>query len=452
MVHTARAVVVVTSLVGGLLASVVGLAPSAIAAVGDPGSGASDAPAVSGNGRWVAFVSEADDLLGGDPSLDTNGAADVFLVDTQTGTIDLISRNPQTGAVGNAASDEVALSNDGRYVAFVTEATNLLESDANGSASDVLVLDRESGTLSLVSRRAETGAQGNSSSFDVSISRDGTKVAFTSAASNLVASDTNGMADAFVRDLVAATTTRVSTNSNGKQTNGSTYSTGISGNGAFVGFDSSGSTLVNRDDNGARDVFLKNLSTGKTIRVSVTNKEAQANGGSYFSGLSSNGRFTAFVSDATNLAGADTNRASDVFVRDKTDRTTKRVSRRGSIEANAPSGGAAISGDGAYVSFTTSATNLDTTADGNGALSDVFEYELATGTLRRIAVDVDGGWANGPSFGATYGPANVLAFASSASDLVSGDTNGTTDVFTTTWASGRDGGVTTLRSLQATPA
>jgi Tol biopolymer transport system component len=452
MVRTTRVVVVLTSLIGGLVASAAGLAPPATAAIGDPGSGPSDAPAVSGDGRFIAFVSSAADLLGDDPSLDTNGVADVFLLDTQTGTIELISRDPQTGTQGNGPSDEVALSNDGRYVAFVTEATNLLTDDANGAASDVLLLDRETDTLSLVSRRGSTGAQGNSASYDVSITRDGTKVAFTSAATNLVGNDTNGSADAFVRDLVTQTTERVSTGSTGKQANGSTFSTGISGNGSFVGFDSSASTLVTGDRNGARDVFLKNLSTGKTIRVSVTNKEAEANSGSYFSGLSTTGRFIAFVSDATNLSGTDANRASDVFVRDKTDQTTKRVSRNGATEANASSGGAAISGDGAFVAFTTSATNLGDAPDGNGAASDLFEYEMATGTLRLVAVDGGGGWPNGASFAPAYGPSSVLAFASIASDLVGDDVNATTDVFTRTWASGREGGVTTLVSRRSTPA
>jgi hypothetical protein len=195
---------------------------------------------------------------------------------------------------------------------------------------------------------------------------------------------------------------------------------------------------------------LKNLSTGKTIRVS--NEEAEANAGSYFSGLSTNGRYTAFISDATNLNGKDGNRASDVFVRDKTDETTKRVSRDGSTEPNASSGGAAISGDGAFVTFTTGATNLGGMTDGNGPQPDLFEHEMATGTLRLVAVDTDGGWANGPSFTPAYGPSNVLAFVSSASDLVADDSNGTTDVFTRTWTSGRDESVTTLWSRRSTPA
>lgn len=450
MARTTRAVVLCTSLLSGLM---IAIASPASAVVGQPGSGPSDAPAVSGDGRWVAFVSKANDLLGGDATLDTNGVEDIYLLDTQTGTMALVSRDPETGMVGNGPSDEVALSNDGRYVAFVTEATNLLASDTNGSASDVLLFDRVADTLTLVSRRGTAGAQGNSSSWDVSITRDGTKVAFTSAATNLVGGDTNASADAFVRDLVAATTMRVSTGSTGKQANGSTFSTGISGNGAFVGFDSSGSTLVARDDNGSRDVFLKNLSTGKTIRVSVSNREKEANGGSYFSGLSSTGRFVAFVSDATNLAGSDTNRASDVFVRDRADGTTVRVSKRGSTEPNATSGGAAISPDGAFVSFTTAATNLGGgVADANGSASDLFEYELETGILRLIAVDVDGGWADGASFGVAYGSASMLAFASTASDLVVDDTNGTTDVFTRSWTSGRDGGLTVLRSRQSATA
>jgi Tol biopolymer transport system component len=441
----------------GLVASfaigaIVAASTPANADLGDPPSGPSDSPALSADGRWLAFISSADNLLDGNPTNDTNGQPDAFLLDLQTGTISLVS-DQQDGGAANGPTTEVDVSSDGRYVAFVSEATNLLPDDANGAASDVFVLDTQTGTLTLASRRGSAGNQGNGASWNVSISNDGSKVAFTSYAKNLVGGDTNNQPDAFVRDLVAASTTRVSTNSSGKQVRSATLKAAISGNGSTVAFQNSASGLVSGDTNGKRDVFVKVLATGKTLRVSLANSGAEANGDSSFYDLSQNGKVVVFTSDATNLVANDDNGYADTFIRDRTADSTLRVSRRGSTEANAASYGAAISPDGAYVAFTTTATNLGGgEPDGNGSAADVFEFEVATKALRRVAVDTTGGWADGANFDPTYGTSALIAFASFATDLAASDTNTASDVFTRAFGENRDNAGTTTHCSKPAPS
>ena len=393
--------------------------------------GASWGPAVTAEGRWVAFVSDASNLLGGETSADPNGFTDVFLVDTETASIRLVSKVGGTPA--NGPSLDVDISADGRFVVFETAATNLVPADAN-AATDIVLFDAQTGGLALVSRRGLTGVQGDADSFDPTISTDGSKVAFGSRAANLVSNDTNAKADIFVRNVVTGVTTRVSTDSSGRQARNASYDAAIAPTGTYVALSSLASNLVTGDTNGTRDVFLKNLVTGKMIRVSVTNGERQAKSSSGLEDISADGRSIVFSSFAANLVKDDTNNQGDVFVRDRIAGTTERVSRRGSIEGNDDSFGAAISDDGAYVLFQTRATNLDPTADENGSVSDLFEYRVATKEVVRVSVDAGGGWADGASYDAAIsGNARVLAFASVATDLVAGDDDGVDDVFLHRW-------------------
>ena len=276
--------------------------------------------------------------------------------------------------------------------------------------------------------------QGDADSFDPTISADGTKVAFGSRATNLVGNDTNARADIFVRDVVTGVTTRVSTDSSGRQANNASYDAAIAPTGAHVALSSLASNLVSGDTNGTRDVFLKNLTSGKTIRVSVTNTERQAKGSSGLEDISADGRSVVFSSFAANLVNGDDNNQGDVFVRDRIDGTTIRASRRGAIDGDDDSFGATISDDGAFVVFQTRATNLDPTPDENGGVSDLFEYRVATKTLARISVDVGGGWADGASYDAAItADGSAVAFASLATDLVVDVGASTDDVFVHAW-------------------
>ncbi|MEX1262571.1 MAG: hypothetical protein WEE66_01355 [Actinomycetota bacterium] len=420
------------SVIVAVLAGAVSMPPAVADGPELPPDGVSYGPAVSADGRWVAFISEASNLLGGDSSADPNGVADVFLVDTQTATIRLVSK------AGNAPADgpsvDVDISADGRFVVFETTATNVVPADANGASGDIVLFDAQSAGLTLVSRRGVAGVQGDADSFAPTISADGTKVAFGSRATNLAANDTNARADIFVRDVVAGATTRVSTDSSGRQANNASYDAAIAPTGGFVALSSLASNLVSGDTNGTRDVFLKNLTSAKTIRVSVTNTERQAKGSSGLEDISADGRSVVFSSFAANLVIGDDNNKGDVFVRNRIATTTIRASRRGAVDGNDDSFGASISDDGAIVVFQTRATNLDAASDENGGVSDLFEFRVATRTLVRVSVDLGGGWADGASYdGAIAADGSVLAFASLATDLVPGDTGAGDDVFVHAW-------------------
>src|SRR5437867_4406185 len=218
------------------------------------------------------------------------------------------------GTEGNDVSLGSALSADGRFVAFDSAATDLVAGDTNG-VSDVFVHDRQTGTTERVSV-ASDGAQGNGSSglvtfaFPPALSADGRFVAFVSFATNLVAGDTNGATDVFVHDRQAGTTERVSVASGGSQSNGSNVGSALSADGRFVAFQSAATNLVADDTNGATDVFVHDRQTGTTERMSVASDGSQGNGFNAGPALSADGRFVAFHSTATNLVAGDTNRAT----------------------------------------------------------------------------------------------------------------------------------------------
>ena len=240
--------------------------------------GMSYAPAMSADGRWVAFVSEASNLLGGDPSADPNGFADVFLVDTQTSTIRLVS---SAGVPADGDSLDVDISADGRYVVFETFATNIVPGDANGAAGDIVLYDADTGALSLVSRRGVAGVQGDDESFAPSISARrrrrwrSARGPRTSSATTPTARPTSSCVTWSRAPRAACRPTRRGAS---PTTPASTPRSHPSG--GFVALSSLASNLVSGDTNGARDVFLKNLSTGKMTRASVTNGERQASSSS----------------------------------------------------------------------------------------------------------------------------------------------------------------------------
>ena len=160
------------------------------------------------------------------------------------------------------------------------------------------------------------GAQGNSGSFVPSLSANGRVVAFASGATNLVAGDTNAATDIFVHDLKTGQTVRVAVDSAGGQGNDSSFVPSLSANGRVVAFASDATTLVTGDTNGNRDVFVHDLTTGQTVRVSVDSAGIEGNGDSFSPSLSANERLVAFDSFATNLVPGDTNGAEDIFVHD----------------------------------------------------------------------------------------------------------------------------------------
>jgi hypothetical protein len=438
------------------IAVIAGLTASPAAATGPSArqiaeaSGASHAPAVSTDGRFMAFLSDAGNLLGGDPTADPNGLTDVFLVDTSLATIRLISDVPGTGAPSDGPAIDADISGDGRWVVFASAATNLVPEDLN-EARDVFLYDALTDTLQLVSRKGSAGAQGNRGSDAPTISKDGSLVTFTSDATNLVGNDSNNRWDVFLRNVSSGTTTRVSTDSNGKQSNGDSFEAVISPNGSAVAFSSTASNLVKSDRTRVRDVFVKVLGSGKTTVVSIRTDEAHGSNDSSLEDVSNSGRYVLMQSYSA-LAKNDTNNTGDIYLRDRTAGTTVRVSRDGTTEANNQSFGAAIDDAGSYVAFQTWSTNLLPGPDGNGALTDVLESELDTGDLQRLSADADGGWSQSSSFDTTMsGDGMWTCFATASSDIVAEDGNGQDDVFCHTWSDEDRTASTTVRWSVALP-
>lgn len=381
--------------------------------------------AISADGRRVAFTSGAANLVSGD----TNGRIDVFVRDVATGRTTRASVS-SSEAQGDRSSGDGApsISADGRYVAYTSRATNLVAQDTNGTL-DVFVRDLDAGTTRRVSV-TNHGRQSNGPSQDPFLTASGGRVAFRSEAMNLVRHDTNRASDIFVRNLTTRTTRRVSVSSREHQGNcGSFNGGGMSRRGRFVVFSSCASNLVRDDTNRAFDVFVRDRATGTTRRVSVGGSEAQAKG---FSGetttISSDGRYVAFNSDAANLVRGDTNRDSDVFLRDRRRGTTERVSiGNGGVQARGFSHEPAVSSDGRYVAFSSSAPNL---AAGTGQVYQIYLRDRLNHTTVAVSTNENGAPGNGFSETPVISPVGrYIAFSSLSSDLVPNDTNEQEDVF-----------------------
>jgi Tol biopolymer transport system component len=266
---------------------------------------------MAGDDRLIAYT------VGRDPS-NSGYHYEIAVRDRQTGADRRVSV-ARRGGPGNRDSGCPAISPNGRFVAYWSEASNLVAGDSN-RAADVFVRDLREGRTALASANSR-GVPGNAGSGPPSVSSGG-RVAFASGASNLVAHDTNREVDVFVRDLATGKTRRVNVDSAGRQTNDYSELPSISADGRFVTFFSFATNLAQGDTNGVPDVFVHDLKTGTTRRVSLAADGAQANDASYlYNGwntapaISRDGGYVAFQSSASNLVPNDTNDSLDVFVR-----------------------------------------------------------------------------------------------------------------------------------------
>jgi uncharacterized repeat protein (TIGR01451 family) len=277
---------------------------------------------------------------------------------------------------------------------------------------------------------SNTGIQGDSISTNPDISGDGRFVAFESAASNLVIGDTNLQYDIFVHDLTTHQTTRVSVDSAGLQSNGHSGGAKISADGRFVTFYSAANNLVTGDTNSSNDVFVHDLTTHQTTRVSVDNAGVQVIGDSFLPDISADGRFVVFESDAPNLVAGDTNLVLDIFAHDRQTHQTTRVSvDSAGLQGNSASATPAISADGRFVAFNSSATNL--VAGDTNVKWDFFVRDRQNQQTTRVSVDSAGVQGNGDSVNKIdiSADGSFVIFESSASNLVAGDNNGVSDIF-----------------------
>jgi Tol biopolymer transport system component len=388
---------------------------------GNANSGFNSAPAISAGGRYVAFESLASNLVPGDG----NGFEDVFVRDRKLHKTLLVSVS-SAGVQGNDISYNPAISSDGRFVGFVSNASNLVSGDGNG-APDVFVRDRKLHKTYLVSV-GTNGVPGNGGSDFESISADGRYVSFDSDASNLVAGDSNGYTDVFVRDRKLHRTFLLSVGKAGVQANNISADPSISADGRYVAFVSLASNLGTGDTNGFLDVYVRDRKLGRTTRMSISTAGVQGNSDSYEPAISGAGRYVTFQSDATTLVAGDSNAHTDIFVRDRKLHKTVRVSvGAAGVQGDGSSYAPAISADGRSIAFTSDATNL-VSGDANG-FSDVFMRDLKLHRTLLVSVGKAGLQGNGGSYSSAVADGRSVAFASDAGNLVTGDSNGFTDVF-----------------------
>jgi Tol biopolymer transport system component len=377
---------------------------------------------ISADGRYVVFASDAPNLVHSTkPHLD-----EVFVRDRVRHTTRMVSVST-SGRKGNDNSSDPSISADGRFVAFDSYATNLVPHDPR--AQDVFIRDLVAHTTRLVSVTLR-GRPANGDSLEPSISAHGRFVAFTSSASNLVPGLTFNRNRVFVRDLVSHTTRRVSVPTGGGPIDGDASEPSISVDGRFVTFDSSAANLVTGANGG---VFVRDRARRTTSLISVGFRGKPANDGSFEPAICADGRYVTFVSRASNLVRGDTNDGYDVFVRDRVRHTTRRVSvntsghqsRQSRFDGSmTPS----ISAHGRFVTFASTASNLAGGDTNRG--SDVFVRDMVAHTTRLVSASLGGGSGNGESrLPAISADGSSVVFTSVASDLVPRDTNNKRDVF-----------------------
>lgn len=409
----------------------------------------STAPTITSDGRFVVFISPASDLV-------TDDAAsliheDVYIRDLQLGVTKLVSRNFAGTARGNGTSgffDPLGISDDGRYVVFTSTSTDLTATPDNNNQQDVFVRDTQTNTTKLISiNQSGTGTGNNVSNLAV-ITPDGRFVAFTSQARDLIPLDIGFRRQVFVRDLQTNTTKLVTRNrlgtagGNGDVDPGVERNLAISDDGRFIAYTSDASDMVANDTGSTRDLFVTDTQLETTSLVNI-NKDGlpPTSGTSGRFAMTPDGRHIAFISGADNLVNNDTNQQQDVFVRDLQTNTTTLISVNQSGNAAGTIGSIdsffinffaklSISNDGRYVSFAISANNLTATPDSNGSL-DVFVRDRQTSTTTLVSKNFSGSSSgNGGSSAALITrDGNTIFYYSLASDLVAYDANGFQDLF-----------------------
>jgi Tol biopolymer transport system component len=351
---------------------------------------------MSRDGRFVAFAAYG-------AGLPVPDVVELYLRDRTLGTTTLVSKasdGAPAGGPGGAAvfgSDRCPVSDDGRYVAFVSAAGNLAPGDANGGASDIYRRDRTTSTTIRVSASAG-GTAANGYAGGVAMSANGNIVAFTSDATNLVANDTNGTGDVFVRNVSAGTVVRANLKADGTQVYGGTGSAFVTADGTRVGFTSFSAELVPGGNVSWADAYLKVLATGAVSRLSTTAAGTPIGVSVSFPAMSDDGTTVTFVADLPDGTPNDPNNADDIYVKDLVSGSLHAVSTgpagsTGNKQSLYPS----VSGNGRAVSFLSSASDL-VRHDTNGTI-DIFVHDLAvdlapfastTGLVKQQFADFEG--------------------------------------------------------------
>ncbi|NUP95323.1 MAG: PD40 domain-containing protein [Planctomycetaceae bacterium] len=373
---------------------------------------------LSPDGRFAVFASNSSNLV----TADTNLLLDVFLRDTVTGTVTRASV-ASGGLETNADSLSPAVSDDGRFIAFQSLASNLASGDFN-STWDVFVHDRQTGLTTIVSV-ANSGAIGNGASTNPSISGDGTLIAFASDATNLAVSDPNGATDVFVRNLTTNSTRMVSRVPGGALGNAASKAPALSGDGRYVAFESLATNLAPGATAAFSKILVIDLNAGGPQLASVNSLGLAADAGSTQPSLSSDGSRIAFMSTASNLATvpAATNNA---FLRDRTAGTTTLVNALpNGTPANGATSAVRLADNGAFAVLLSTSSNL--TPGHSGTVADAFVVDLTTGLSLRASVPLTvPGEPNGTgiqSVGGVSDDGRLATFQSASTNLLVGDPN-----------------------------
>ena len=390
-------------------------------AIGEPANGESESPAINADGRWVAFSSRASNLV---PE-DTNGVADVFVFDRQTQTMMRASVSSE-GVQGNGPSTHPSMSADGRFVAFLSAASNLDAIDDTNQAPDIFLRDRRDGitlrvTVDRVGRQTDDesgrpamsangrlvvfaskartlapgGVEGTwqvylrdpfvgisdriSGGLNPAISASGDTVAFEAMHLNGIQNDRGpfGMTNIYTYDHKTGAVNKISQYSYDGHWAGSSERATLNADGRVIAFES-GSALMAEDGNRERDIYIYDQEVGGLDIASRNGMHGSANGRSEYPSLSADGRFIAFVSEASNLVAWDTNKVADIFVHDRRSGATSRVNLGPHGEpANAPSSEPMLSADGRFLAFASQASNL--LPKFTHQWTDIFVAELPVG-------------------------------------------------------------------------
>jgi Tol biopolymer transport system component len=392
---------------------------------GAEGNGPVYFAATSSNGRWVVFSSDATNLV---PN-DTNGKTDVFRLDRQTGEIRRVSVNDD-GVQADGRSFASGVSKDGRLVLFWSHASNLVANDTNAQP-DVFIYDTVLHTPTRLSN-ALYGYQADGASRFPTMSEDGRWVAFVSTAWNIVDGDNNDLQDVFLLDRRTGLTTRIGQPAFG-ETNDDSGGAEITPNGRYVAFETRASNLVAGDTNGRIDGFVVDVARNTTTCVSVNDDGIIGNAESRSPIVSSNGRWVSFSSLATNLVAGDTNATSDSFIRDMRRGTIRRISvRNDGVQADGGSDRGVFDASSRYVAFSSIASNLVTGQTDTNNVLDVYVHDLSRGRMVRVSRAHDGGEPNAWS-GPVAFAGRTLFLSSPASNFVPNDTNGAEDIFAVRW-------------------
>ena len=394
----------------------------------DGGNNHSHHPAISADGRYIAFESRATNLVAND----TNTFSDIFVRDMQTGVTSLVSVNLAGTGSGTQESIKPTISANGRVVVFQSLASNLSSVVDTNNRYDVFARDLQTGTTHLVSCNVGCTASGNDDSLTANVpkdkapranvSNDGRIVVFESFAKNLLTTPMGGFTEVFARDLQTGTTTLLSVNLQGTASVGGQVPV-ISGDGRFAVFQSSAPITPNDSGTGL-DLFRRDLQTGTTEMVTTTITNTGSLGPSnfvYFPVVSTDGRYITFQSNAKGYVANDLNNGTDAFRRDMQTSTTVLISgtTSGDTGAGNVALGAVMSSDGRYVAFIGFGSGFVSTLDTNNR-SDVYLRDVNAGTTTLLSANLGGTAAanNGGDYPVISADGRFTFFESSATDMV----------------------------------